>query len=436
MRHCIATARVESPVPASGAANPCGRSSGFRIQLTIDQSASHPADAFPRISAPMRPVLNFSLTLTLASVACAGFRQNGMTPVSTRQGTAPKPGQRRATRGQLRPFSDAPPRAHTGHSCGDVMSTESRAGTEAEGHVRMRHFAGRLSALAIAGALLCPPSAPAHAWGDEGHEVIAWIARSFLDPAVRQTVDALLAADPDPLTEHNFAAAATWADRYREADINGARQATRQWHFVDIERTAPDLDRACFGHARTPGGTPASNGPPRACVVDKIEEFAAELANPATDAGERIVALKFLLHLVGDEHQPLHASDDHDRGGNDKRASAPGIRAGTLHHYWDTEFVEDLGPNPKQIAASLAARISQGDASAWARGGPADWAMETFRIAIDDAYGQLPEPNERGSFRLPPAYMAMARRDVAIQLSKAGVRVAVLLNRAFGQRPR
>ncbi|WLA46706.1 MULTISPECIES: S1/P1 nuclease [Bradyrhizobium] len=75
-------------------------------------------------------------------------------------------------------------------------------------------------------------------------------------------------------------------------------------------------------------------------MVDKSQQFAAELANPATDVEEQVAALKFLLHFVGDVHQPLHSSDDHDRGGNAKRVSATGLSAGNLHHFWDTEFVD------------------------------------------------------------------------------------------------
>lgn len=261
--------------------------------------------------------------------------------------------------------------------------------------------------------------------------MIALIARARLEPAQRQKVDAMLATDPDFLTIHDIAHAATWADKYRDSDRDGARQNTRQWHFVDLEVTAPDLNQACFGHPALPAGTLASKGPARDCVVDKIDEFAAELASPATDPSERVVALKFLLHLVGDLHQPLHASDDHDQGGNQKRASAPGLRAGTLHHYWDTDFVEQLGPDPKQIAAMLNARISTSDAGAWARGTASDWALELFKVAKDDAYGRLPAPSARGSYRLSDDYVAMADRDVASQLSKAGVRLAVMLNQVL-----
>jgi hypothetical protein len=289
--------------------------------------------------------------------------------------------------------------------------------------------------LCVAIALLCNAvwSSPVWAWGDEGHEVIALIAESRLDPIARKNVDALLAADTDALTAPNIAAAATWADKFRDSDRNGARQNTRLWHFVDLELSEPDLGRACFGHPALPAGTLASNGPAQDCVVDKIDEFAAELANPSTDPSERVVALKFLLHLVGDLHQPLHASDDHDRGGNDKRVSAAGLHAETLHHYWDTEFVEQLGPDPKQIAATLIAHISASDARTWGQGNPANWAMDSFKVAKDDAYGRLPAPDTGGKYLLTDTYVAMADRDVALQLSKAGVRLAVMLNRVLGQ---
>ncbi len=274
-------------------------------------------------------------------------------------------------------------------------------------------------------------SCRAMAWGDEGHEIIALIAQAHLAPPVRRKVNALLAADTDPLTAHNIADAATWADKLRNSQDAEMRQRTRQWHFVDIEIAAPDLDHACFGHPSLGQGTLASRGPARDCVVDNIGQFATELASPATDPGERIVALKFLLHFVGDLHQPLHAADDHDRGGNDRKVTAAGFKAGNLHHYWDTAFVVRLGPDATVIAADLDAHISTAEIRAWSDGGPSDWAMESFRVARDDSYGRLPQPNARGTIRLPENYILMAQRDVAAQLSKAGIRLASLLNKAL-----
>jgi hypothetical protein len=296
----------------------------------------------------------------------------------------------------------------------------------------MQKLVGWLATSLVVIGLIVGSSRPAAAWGDEGHEVVALVAQAYLDPGVRKKVNALLAADTDPLTAHDIASEATWPDKVRDSNEGGARQRTREWHFVDIEIDSPDLDQACFGHPPVPQGTPASQGPAQDCVVDKIQEFAAELKDPRTDPEEQIVAIKFLLHFIGDMHQPLHASDAHDRGGNDKRVSAEGFKAGNLHHFWDTELVDQLGPDAKTIASDLIGHISESQVSEWSQGTVSDWAMESFRVAKDDAYGQLPAATAHGSYRLTDDYISMATQDVAVQLSKAGVRLAFVLNQALG----
>jgi S1/P1 Nuclease len=291
-------------------------------------------------------------------------------------------------------------------------------------------------ACALFAVVLTSPR-PATAWGDEGHNVIALIAEHYLNPSVRAKVARLLAADTDSLTAHDIASEATWADKYRDSDRDTTKiryQATWRWHFVDIELSQPDLAAACFGHPPLPPGIPASKGPPQACVVDKINQFAAELGDPATGAPEQLLALKFLLHFVGDLHQPLHASDDHDAGGNKKLVAGEGLRPGNLHHYWDVEFVEGLGAAPGQVAAALIGQISEAQRQGWSSGTPADWAMEAFALARRDAYGLLPL-HDHGTFPLPSSYTEQAERDVAVQLSRAGVRLAFVLNRALTASP-
>jgi hypothetical protein len=166
-------------------------------------------------------------------------------------------------------------------------------------------------------------------------------------------------------------------------------------------------------------------------VVDKINQFAAELGDPATSACEQLLALKFLLHFVGDLHQPLHAADEHDAGGNKKLVGGEGVHPGNLHHYWDVEFVEGLGADPGQVAAALIGQISGSQLNEWSGGTPADWAMEAFALARRDAYGLLPRPDDQGRYALPLAYTEQAVKDVALQLSRAGVRLAFVLNQAL-----
>ncbi len=288
--------------------------------------------------------------------------------------------------------------------------------------------------LALLALLLLPIGA--HAWGDEGHEIIALIAWNYLDPPVRTKVTQLLAADASGLTaDRGIAAEATWADRFRDADRGGSGvhyRATREWHFVDIELKDRDLDAACDAHPPLPGGTYASAGPAHACLIDKIEQFRRELATPGLPQSERLAALQFLLHLIGDLHQPLHASDDHDRGGNDKRVESAGYRAGNLHQYWDTVFVGRLGENSAAVARALIADISPARERQWRGGTTAAWAMQSFEVARTVAYGELPKPDAAGRYLLGAEYIRDATAAVRQQLERAGVRLAQVLNTAFG----
>lgn len=289
--------------------------------------------------------------------------------------------------------------------------------------------AGLLFALGVA---LCP--ARAFAWGDEGHEIIGLVAEHDLDPTVRAQVIAMLATDPLSITTgKDIASQATWADKYRDSDRpNGPRyRTTHNWHFVDIEIDGPDLDAACFGRPTLPAGTLASAGPENDCVVDKINEFLAELKAPDTDADERRMALEFLLHFVGDIHQPLHASDNHDKGGNDEIIATHPLPGGNLHHYWDTEFVQQLGTDPNTVANTLLAQITDAERLGWTQGTVEDWAQESFAVARDHVFATLPAPTSAHHYKLTQAYIDDATAVVGVQLQRAGVRLAWLLNNAL-----
>jgi hypothetical protein len=269
----------------------------------------------------------------------------------------------------------------------------------------------------------------AFAWGDLGHEVTALIAYRHLSPTARTALDALLASDTDTLTAGDFASRATWADKYRNT-----HRETAAWHFVDIEIDQPDLKDACFGFPALPPKQLASQGPAQDCVVNKIEEFSAELKNPSTPGPERLLALKFLIHFVGDLHQPLHAADHHDRGGNCISLSPAQGAQNNLHAYWDVSVVNALGQSAAQIADQLDARLRAADIKEWTAGTPQNWAMDTFEIGRRDVYALASTPTcqSGGSVALTPAYRAQAEKDAATQLGKAAVRLAALLNEALG----
>ena len=282
-------------------------------------------------------------------------------------------------------------------------------------------------------ALLCAlltvaaPNA-ALAWGREGHAVVAQIARGYLTPRAAAAVDALLAADTDVLTTSDLGARASWADAWRKD-----HRETTEWHFVDVELDHPDLAVACFGFPVS--ATPASAGPEKDCVVGRLDAFEAELANPATDPAERLLAFKFVLHLVGDLHQPLHAADNQDRGGNCVPLALGGPRTVNLHSYWDTVAVEAIEPDADKLAAKLSAQITPADRAAWEQGDAKAWAMESFAIAQSTVYTIGSKPgcaSDTAPLLLPAGYDQAAQAAIVLQLKKAGVRLALELNRALG----
>ena len=167
----------------------------------------------------------------------------------------------------------------------------------------------------VLGVVFLLPTHSLFAWGDLGHQIVGTIAYSRLAPAVKRKVDALLAADKDDLTAADFVSRTTWADKYRESDRQTTKiryAATRKWHFADIDITTGDIDATC-DHPKLPRGTLASAGPASDCVIDKINQFIVELRDPFVVKAEKILALKFLLHLIGDVHQPLHTRQQRPR---------------------------------------------------------------------------------------------------------------------------
>jgi S1/P1 Nuclease len=272
-------------------------------------------------------------------------------------------------------------------------------------------------------------SAHVEAWGDLGHRVTALIAYRHLTPRARSALDTLLRSDGDTLTAQDFAGRATWADKYRSA-----HRETAAWHFVDVEIDHPDLAGACFDFPALDEGQPASVGPARDCVVNKIDEFTAELRSAATAPAERLLALKFLIHFIGDVHQPLHAADHHDRGGNCIGLALPHGQAANLHGYWDVDVVEALGRSAEQIADRLDLRPPHPQQENWAKGTARNWAMESFELGRRDVYALPSRPTcaRGGSVALSREYAARAQEDAATQLLKAAIRMAAVLNQALG----
>lgn len=256
------------------------------------------------------------------------------------------------------------------------------------------------------------------AWGPKGHAIIADIAASRLTPTAKQNLQLLLGAD-------SLASIASWADTVRKE-----RDESYDWHFVDIPKDAAGFseERDCF---RPQDKHKDALTDHHNCVVDRIEMFQKILGDEKASRADRLEALKWLVHFVGDLHQPLHAIDE-ARGGNDIKLAVFGSpKCGdydcNLHWAWDTLLLEHTGYSEEEYVGRLNTVIAQKQMENQAGGTPVDWANESHLqathiieakpAAIDEAYYQ-------------------ANIDLVNQkLALAGLRLAAVLNSTLGKAP-
>ena len=188
---------------------------------------------------------------------------------------------------------------------------------------------------------------PLFAWGVVGHKTIAIIAQDRLTPAAQKAVEGLLGPDRD------LADVSTWADSIIEI-----RPETAPWHYFNLNVRQPqgkfDIADVCKDHD---------------CVVDQIRKDLGVLREPLASKKEKREALKFLIHFVGDLHQPLHCADDKDRGGNEKwfryHESSRYFTWVNFHSFWDNLLEPKATENPRRLAISLERGISSDDEKAW-----------------------------------------------------------------------
>ncbi len=306
--------------------------------------------------------------------------------------------------------------------------------------------------MAIA-ALVAVPSA--WGWGCKGHEIVALIAEAHLTPRARAMAFKILAAGPVSATLSRyckepdldaFVDSSTWAD-----DERTVLPDTAPWHFIDIPRGASESNIAKY--------CPSATG----CVISALNDQLAILRDANATAQARAGALRYIIHFVGDIHQPLHDTTNNDRGGNCVPVAffdrAPHETNPTdenynpnLHEVWDVEIIERFmnGQTPQQAADELEAMF-HAQLPAW-KSQPANfqsWAWESHHLAESTTYGRLPvkiaietprpvescADDDHISTRmlhlnenLGSEYQDASAPVVREQLAKAGIRLAALLN--------
>jgi S1/P1 Nuclease len=279
----------------------------------------------------------------------------------------------------------------------------------------------RVTGLLVAMTLLCTVPSGAYAWGEKGHRIIGHMARVLLSPATQRAIRQLMGSD-------DLATFALYLDLHKD-QLDQQIPGSRDWHYDDVPIcTAKPYAEYC---------------PQGACASTQLPRHYRRLMDAHESRNRKQFAVFVLTHLMGDIHQPLHAADNDDTGGNQLKVHLPDGRQMNLHAVWDTALVERLfgGQNETTVARRLVQKYAT-RATQW-QAGKIDlakiqaWMSESTQLAKTVAYGKLPgftcgADMEQTRIALSEDYLRQTGVVVEEQLAKAGYRLAAALNRAFG----
>jgi len=271
--------------------------------------------------------------------------------------------------------------------------------------------------------LLALTPSPAVAWWEYGHRTVARIALLETSPRARSEIARLLREAPRLDTPtcpvRSLEDASVWPDCIRA--MGDRFSYTAPWHYQNVNVCRPfDVKSACRDGN---------------CVSAQIERQTRLLKDRKLPPRERLAALAFLTHFVGDMHQPMHSGDRDDLGGNRFPAFYSSIRS-NLHAIWDGYLAERAISTPQAEARGLLAEVPPADRPAMAAGIVTEWAQEAWRVSRDSAYGgiladpcaeQPPHPPVLGQDRIRELIPIVRR-----QVLRGGLRLARLLDEAFG----
>ncbi|MEA3051710.1 MAG: nuclease [Sphingomonadales bacterium] len=266
-------------------------------------------------------------------------------------------------------------------------------------------------------------ASPASAWWEYGHYSVGRVAMLEVKPSTRAAVLRLLAQskllETPECPVRTIEEASYWPDCVKT--LGERFSYAYSWHYQNVDICKPfDLKSACKdGH----------------CVSAQIERNAKLLADPKVPARERLMALAFLVHFMGDLHQPLHAGDKSDRGGNDFKADYGAIPS-NIHAIWDGLLADRSISSPPSDAAGILSALMPEEKAQMRLGSVQDWSQESWATAREFGYGALmadpcgPLPTSR-----PKMDEATVQRLIPIlrrQVARGGIRLARLLDEALG----
>lgn len=251
----------------------------------------------------------------------------------------------------------------------------------------------------------CSASTSVFAWGQTGHRVTGAIASFYLSPVAKAEIAKLL-------PEESLAEVSTYADEMRSHPSEFWQKTASPWHYVTVPKNKAYDDV----------GAPA-----RGDALTALAKFKRDLLSDDTSFEQKQLALKFIVHLVGDLHQPLHAGDGTDRGGNDLKVLFF-WEGSNLHRVWDSGLIDRQQLSYTEWTHWLQRKISDEDIARWNSVRPEDWVAESAAIR-DTIY---PDPSTNGEMvSINWEYQYQHISTVKRRLQMAGVRLALYLNQAF-----
>jgi hypothetical protein len=273
----------------------------------------------------------------------------------------------------------------------------------------MKRLIPALFVLALAGQ--------AFAWSKQGHQLVGELAERELSPVALAEVQRLLEGEPVP----TLAGVSVWADEIRaqsRAAGNPLGKQSSPWHYVNFPGEGCDY-------------VPARDCPDGNCVIGAINAQAAILADRSRGDEDRRNALKFLVHFVGDAHQPMHAGFAHDRGGNNFQVNyrgrgKPEGQGTNLHGVWDFWLLQSAGLDNAAYVERLLQSPVPADPTLDAANPALEWTLESCRlIASEQAY----PPSRRRN--LGDNYLDTHRPVAERRVRQAGDRLARMINAAL-----
>jgi len=241
----------------------------------------------------------------------------------------------------------------------------------------------------------------AHAWGQTGHRVTGAIADQYLTEQAKSAISLIL-------PNESLAEASTYADEMRSNPDDFWQKVAGPFHYV----TVPE------GKTYHEVGAPEKGD-----SVSALEDFTAVLKDPNASLEDKQLALRFAVHIIGDLHQPLHAGNGKDRGGNDVRLSFFNDSS-NLHRVWDSGLIDRRGLSFSEWTDFLGSKISNEQAQAWMITDPLIYITEST-ILRDEIY---PEGED-----LSWSYLYDHIPTVQLRLQQGGVRIAAYLNEVFAE---